>query len=120
MSIRYGEEQWAGGGRKKGLPSNLIVSDPTRPPGAKPVRLQKGFSSDKAAIRSESDGEKPEGESDRHFPLGQRVYSDSYGPGQVVLVKDRNGKEIIDVNFDSGRKATFISRYASLEKIGND
>ncbi len=136
-SIRYGEDgeaswrkhgsddYWAGGGRKKGVPSNLIVSNPTKPAGAKSVLLKKGLNGvpvppPKSAKELAASEEHPMADDAQHFPLGQRVYSDSYGAGEVVQVKDRNGKEIIDVRFDSGRKATFISRYASLEKIGND
>lgn len=135
-SIQYGEsgnsswkrqssDDWAGGGRKKGIPSNLIVSNPSRPGGTGSVLLKKGLNGTpvpppKPAKGLESPAACPEADASKSFPLGQRVYSDNYGAGEVVQVKDRNGKEIIDVRFDSGRKATFISQYASLEKIGND
>lgn len=136
-SIQYGEggefswrkrgsdESWAGGGRKRGMPSNLIVPNPTKPAGLGSVLLKKGLNGvpvpSPMPAKGLADSEKrPVADSSKHFPLGQRVYSDNYGAGEVVQVKDRNGKEIIDVRFDSGRKATFISQYASLEKIGND
>ena len=52
------------------------------------------------------------------FPAGQRVYSDSYGSGTVLQVK-KGDPEVIVVKFDSGRSATFISKYARLEKIAD-
>ncbi|MPN34103.1 hypothetical protein SDC9_181596 [bioreactor metagenome] len=54
------------------------------------------------------------------FPLGQRVYSDSYGEGEVVEVRMSGDREVIEVRFHTGRKATFISKFAQLEKLGSD
>ncbi len=54
------------------------------------------------------------------FPVGQRVYSDSYGEGEVVTVRMNGDREVIEVRFSGGRKATFISKFAQLEKIGSE
>jgi DNA helicase-2/ATP-dependent DNA helicase PcrA len=54
------------------------------------------------------------------FPVGQRVYSDSYGEGEVVNVRMNGDREVIEVRFGGGRKATFISKFAQLEKIGSE
>ncbi len=51
------------------------------------------------------------------FHPGERVLSDSYGPGTVQQVKSGNGPEVVVVQFDGGKKATFISKYAKLERI---
>ncbi len=53
------------------------------------------------------------------FRLGERVLSGSYGPGFVQQVKDSGAHEVIVVRFDSGKVATFLSRYAKLEKISD-
>jgi DNA helicase-2/ATP-dependent DNA helicase PcrA len=54
------------------------------------------------------------------FPVGQRVYSDSYGEGEVTSLKMSGDREVIEVCFSTGRKATFISKFAQLEKIGGE
>jgi hypothetical protein len=47
------------------------------------------------------------------------VLSESYGPGYIQEVKKSGGPEVIVVHFDSGKTATFISKYAKLEKISD-
>jgi DNA helicase-2/ATP-dependent DNA helicase PcrA len=53
------------------------------------------------------------------FQRGERVLSESYGPGYIQEVKKSGGPEVIVVHFDSGKTATFISKYAKLEKISD-
>jgi len=80
--------------------------------------IQQGFGRDAKTftmqtVHQASQADKP------LFPVGQRVYNESYGEGEVVSVKQRpDGNEVIEVNFFFGRRATFIARFAALEKIG--
>lgn len=53
------------------------------------------------------------------FHPGERVLSESYGPGTVQQVKSGSGPEVVVVLFDGGKKATFISKYAKLERIAD-
>lgn len=80
--------------------------------------IQKGFGEKKTAFVMKQAHQEKEGES--LFPLGQRVYSDQYGEGEVTALKKSGDREVIDVHFVGGRKATFISKFAQLEKIGSD
>ncbi|HHT81601.1 MAG TPA: UvrD-helicase domain-containing protein [Spirochaetales bacterium] len=80
--------------------------------------IQKGFGSKAKAFTMEALHTEEEGVS--LFPLGQKVYSDKYGEGEVVNLKKSGDREVIDVRFVGGTKATFISKFAQLEKIGGD
>ncbi|MFA5447131.1 MAG: UvrD-helicase domain-containing protein [Sphaerochaeta sp.] len=52
------------------------------------------------------------------FVVGQRVHSDAYGEGEVISSKERpDGNEVIEVQFFGGKKATYIAKYADIEKI---
>ncbi|MFA6890638.1 MAG: UvrD-helicase domain-containing protein [Sphaerochaetaceae bacterium] len=53
------------------------------------------------------------------FQRGQRVNSGTYGSGYVQEVKKSGSQEVITVRFDSGKVATFLSKYAKLEKISD-
>jgi len=78
--------------------------------------IQKGFGSNAKTFTMEERHTEEEGVS--LFPLGQKVYSDKYGEGEVVNLKKSGDREVIDVTFVGGSKATFISKFAQLEKIG--
>ncbi|MDY0288482.1 MAG: 3'-5' exonuclease [Sphaerochaeta sp.] len=78
--------------------------------------IQKGFGAKAKSFTMEERHVQQEGVS--LFPLGQKVYSDKYGEGEVVNLKQSGDREVIDVNFVGGAKATFISKFAQLEKIG--
>ncbi len=53
------------------------------------------------------------------FPIGQRVHNQQYGEGEVVSIKRRaDGEEVIEVNFFGGSRATYISKFADIEKVG--
>jgi len=80
--------------------------------------IQQGFGTKAKTFTMQTTHAAKEGEA--LFPLGQRVYSDSYGEGEVVEVRMSGDREVIEVRFHTGRKATFISKFAQLEKIGSD
>lgn len=80
--------------------------------------IQQGFGSKAKVFSMKTEHQMSEGEP--LFPVGQRVYSDSYGEGEVVSMKMSGDREVIEVSFFGGRKATFISKFAQLEKIGGD
>jgi DNA helicase-2/ATP-dependent DNA helicase PcrA len=80
--------------------------------------IHKGFGPKAKVFEMKKEHEQTDGKS--LFPLGQRVYSDQYGEGEVVKLKKSGDREVIDVLFSGGRKATFISKFAALEKIGGD
>ncbi len=107
-SFSYGDTQPAGSHRST-RHNNLYVSKPT---------VTKGIGGPTVPLPAAA--KPPVSDPSKHFELGQKVYSESYGTGEVIAVKVPNGKEVIDVLFENGRKATFFSQYASLEKIGND
>jgi len=80
--------------------------------------IQKGFGSSAKVFTMEERHAEEDGVS--LFPLGQKVYSDKYGEGEVVTLKKSGDREVIDVSFVGGIKATFISKFAQLEKIGGE
>jgi DNA helicase-2/ATP-dependent DNA helicase PcrA len=80
--------------------------------------IHQGFGAKEKTFEMKKSHEEASGES--LFPLGQRVYSDQYGEGEVINLKTSGDREVIDVRFSGGRKATFISKFAALEKIGRD
>ncbi len=80
--------------------------------------LQQGFGAGAKRFamrqrRHHNDGKSP------LFAVGQRVFSESYGEGEVVASKmSADGNEVIDVSFFNGKRATYIAKYADLEKVG--
>jgi DNA helicase-2/ATP-dependent DNA helicase PcrA len=54
------------------------------------------------------------------FSLGDRVYHDSFGEGEVQNIKTLRGKEMVDVRFATGKISTFFSDHAPLEKLARD
>ncbi len=80
--------------------------------------IQKGFGASAKTFTMEERHTEEDGVS--LFPLGQKVYSDKYGEGEVVTLKKSGDREVIDVHFIGGSKATFISKFAQLEKIGGE
>ncbi len=54
------------------------------------------------------------------FSLGEHVYHDDYGAGVISARKLESDQVLIQVNFQSGRVAHFIERYAALDKIAAD
>lgn len=80
--------------------------------------IQQGFGSKAKTFSMKTTHSEPDG--GVLFPVGQRVYSESYGEGEVVNVRPNGDREVIEVRFSGGRKATFISKFAQLEKIGSE
>ena len=54
------------------------------------------------------------------FSLGDRVYHDAFGEGEVQGIKTIRGKEMVDVRFATGKVSTFFSDRAPLEKLARD
>ncbi len=81
--------------------------------------IQKGFGSKAKTFTMKTVHEAKEG-GEPLFPIGQRVYSDSYGGegGEVITLRMSGDREVIEVRFFNGKKTTFISKFAQLEKIG--
>lgn len=63
---------------------------------------------------------KAEPKGDGAFSLGDRVYHDAFGEGEVQNVKIIRGKEMVDVRFVTGKITTFFSNSAALEKLASD
>jgi DNA helicase-2/ATP-dependent DNA helicase PcrA len=80
--------------------------------------IHKGFGSKAKTFTMKTVHEAKEGEP--LFPVGQRVYSDSYGEGEVITLRMSGDREVIEVRFFNGKKTTFISKFAQLEKIGGE
>ncbi|MGE4455221.1 MAG: ATP-dependent helicase [Sphaerochaeta sp.] len=80
--------------------------------------IQKGFGSKAKTFSMKTVNEAKEGEP--LFPVGQRVYSDSYGEGEVTKLRMSGDREVIEVSFFNGKQTTFISKFAQLEKIGGE
>lgn len=80
--------------------------------------IQKGFGTKAKSFTMKTTHEQKAGQP--LFALGQRVYSDSYGEGEVVDLRMSGDREVIEVRFSTGRKATFISKFAQLEKLGGE
>lgn len=51
------------------------------------------------------------------FRRGERVRHSAYGNGTVTAIKTLGSRSIIDVRFDDGRRASFVSGKAPLEKL---
>lgn len=51
------------------------------------------------------------------FRRGERVRHSAYGSGTVTAIKTLGSRSIIDVRFDDGRRASFVSGKAPLEKL---
>ncbi|NLZ76759.1 MAG: UvrD-helicase domain-containing protein [Spirochaetales bacterium] len=73
--------------------------------------IRQGFA---MKVRHESRGEGP------LFAVGQRVYSDAYGAGEVAAVRGEGEREVIDVVFATGKKATYLSRFAAIDRIADE
>jgi DNA helicase-2/ATP-dependent DNA helicase PcrA len=56
----------------------------------------------------------------RSFNLGDRVFHDSYGEGEVQAIRVLRERQLVDVRFGAGRTVSFFSDVAPLEKLGND
>ncbi len=54
------------------------------------------------------------------YSLGDRVYHDDFGEGEVQKLKEMRGKAMIEVRFGTGRMATFFTDTPLLEKLGSD
>ena len=65
-------------------------------------------------VKHEKQGDSP------LFPVGQKVYSDANGEGEVVKIRGEGDREAIDVVFSTGKKATYLSRFADLDRIGGE
>lgn len=60
------------------------------------------------------------GDASGAFSLGDRVYHDAFGEGEVQGIKTIRGKEMVDVRFATGKVSTFFSDRAPLEKLARD
>ncbi len=58
-------------------------------------------------------------DSKRSFSLGERVFHEDYGEGQVQAVRTLRERQIVDVVFTSGKRASFFSNAPVLEKLGS-
>ena len=94
-----GEKRW----RREGMSQGVV--------------LHKGFGEHAKKFSFEVT-HKEEGGSTIFHP-GEKVLSESYGPGVVQSVSAKGGPEVVTVVFSTGRKATFISKYAKLEKVAD-
>jgi DNA helicase-2/ATP-dependent DNA helicase PcrA len=54
------------------------------------------------------------------YPPGTAVYHDDYGSGMVIRQWRAGDQMMVLVQFESGRRAQFIPRYTSLERISGD
>lgn len=54
------------------------------------------------------------------YKLGDLVFHDDFGEGEVQKVKEMRDKEMIEVRFASGRMVTFFTNTPLLEKLGSD
>jgi DNA helicase-2/ATP-dependent DNA helicase PcrA len=91
-----------GGELRKGMGkhANIILT---------PVRQ---FGQDEAkSVASSSEGS---------YRLGDRVYHDAFGEGEVRGVRSVRGKQMIDVHFATGKVSTFFAANAVLEKLARD
>jgi DNA helicase-2/ATP-dependent DNA helicase PcrA len=65
-------------------------------------------------------GSNSSGNASGAFSLGDRVYHDAFGEGEVQGIKTIRGKEMVDVRFATGKISTFFSDRAPLEKLARD
>lgn len=62
--------------------------------------------------------EKKSGDEDKRlFVLGDRVYHDAFGEGEVQNIRTAGGRQLVDVLFATGKAATFFSSAPALEKV---
>ncbi|MFP4431645.1 MAG: ATP-dependent helicase [Spirochaetaceae bacterium] len=66
------------------------------------------------------DDQSSAGSGDGDFPPGTAVYHDDYGSGMVIRQWRAGEQMMVMVQFESGRRAQFIPRYAALERIGSE
>ncbi len=85
---------------------------------AVPVGNHTGYNRSSFAQRVTDDRMKPAQQS--VFSPGDRVFHDAYGTGNIVTSKIENGREVVTVWFETGKKMKFIPKYAPLEKIAKD
>ena len=79
--------------------------------------IQQGFGKDAKAFTMKTVHHLPKAGTPL-FPVGQRVYNDHYGEGEVVSSRQRaDGEKVIEVNFFGGKRATYVEKFADLEKI---
>ncbi len=58
--------------------------------------------------------------SNNAFSLGDRVFHDDFGEGEVQNLKNLRGKEMVEVRFATGQITTFFANTAVLEKLAAD
>lgn len=63
---------------------------------------------------------RPVQQADGSFSLGDRVYHEAFGEGEVQQVKTIRGKEMVEVRFATGKLSTFFSSTGVLEKLSRD
>ncbi len=80
--------------------------------------IQQGFGKDAKAFTMKTEHHRLD-EDGPIFPIGARVHNDTYGEGEVVASRQRSdGEAVIEVNFFSGKRATYVAKFADLERIG--
>ena len=91
--------------------------------GVKPVLLSRGGAAadlPKAAFPGSRRNASQNGAVEQKFTAGDRIYHDSFGKGFIMSSVIENGREVVMVGFDSGKKSKFLPAYAPLEKISQD
>ncbi len=79
--------------------------------------IQQGFGKDAKSFTMKT-VHRPSASGTPLFPIGQRVYDDKYGEGEVISSRQRpDGEKVIEVNFFGGKRATYVEKFADLEKI---
>ncbi len=56
-------------------------------------------------------------ENNEVFKVGDRVYSPDYGNGVIQAADEKNGRTIIRVAYDNGRKAIYNAKFCNLKKL---
>ncbi|MDD4219435.1 MAG: UvrD-helicase domain-containing protein [Sphaerochaetaceae bacterium] len=54
------------------------------------------------------------------FTLGDRVFHQDFGEGEVQNLKSLRGREMVEVRFASGKRTTFFTDAVQLEKLARD
>lgn len=58
--------------------------------------------------------------SNASFTLGDRVFHQDFGEGEVQNLKSLRGREMVEVRFASGKRTTFFTDAVQLEKLARD
>ncbi|NLV83565.1 MAG: UvrD-helicase domain-containing protein [Spirochaetales bacterium] len=133
--LLWGKTNWQMPSRfLKEIPKNLIVTDGLERPrfgydsysgmGAlEERRIRQGFRNQNIIRHTPKFDERSKQVAtekiSRSFKLGDRVYHEQYGEGEVRQVRALKDRTIVDVAFATGKKATFFADAPMLEKLGS-